>query len=55
MDAEFVRELRGFTGQACLVKRGEDYFVVSSVDAMYTGPETLVFPADEAGDRKSVV
>lgn len=46
---ETVKELSGFTGQACLVKRGEDYFVVSSTNAPFSGPETLVFPADADG------
>lgn len=49
---EVVRELprRGTTGAVqCLVKRGDDFFVVSSVQA-YSGFETLVFPANAAGD-----
>jgi hypothetical protein len=46
---EIVRELNGFTGQAVLVKRGADHFVVSSTVAMFSGPETLVFPADATG------
>lgn len=48
-EVTIIRELTGFTGSACLVKRGDDYFVVSSTVAMYSGPETLVFPADESG------
>lgn len=47
---EFVRELDGFTGRACLVRRGDDFFVVSSTVAMFSGFETLVFPANDAGE-----
>ncbi len=50
---EFVRELTGFTGSACLVRRGEEYFAVSSTVAAYTGFETLVFPADKNGEVTS--
>lgn len=32
-----------------LVKKGNDYFVISSVDAVFAGPETLVFPANKDG------
>jgi hypothetical protein len=41
---EFIRELSGFMGKACLVKRGDEFFVVSSVNAPFTGPETLHSP-----------
>lgn len=30
-----------------------EYVVVSAVDAMYSGPETLVFPADSEGNVAS--
>mgnify|MGYP001617061459 CR=1 FL=1 len=33
-----------------LVKRGKKYFVVSSVYALFSGFETLVFPADAKGN-----
>jgi hypothetical protein len=49
MSVEIIRELTGFTGAACLVRRGAEYFVVSSAGAPFTGPETLVFPADADG------
>ena len=51
MKAEIIKELSGFTGEACLVKIKDKYFVVSSVSAAFdTGmPETLVFPSDENG------
>jgi hypothetical protein len=49
VNVEIVKELTGFTDAACLVRRGAEYFVVSSADAMFTGPETLVFPADADG------
>lgn len=36
-----------------LVKRGDDYFVVSSVVASFSGFETLIFPADSDGNITS--
>lgn len=54
MRVEIVKpNLEGFTGNAMLVKRGEEYFVVSSVVAMFTGFETLVFAADSEGNVTS--
>jgi len=50
MTTEIVRELEGWRGRACLVRKGDDYFAVSSVNAEFTGPETLVFPATAEGD-----
>jgi hypothetical protein len=44
-----VRELDDFKGNACLVRRGVEYFVVSTADVPMLGSETLVFPADEEG------
>lgn len=49
VEVETVRELDGFMGDAVLVKKGGEFFVVSSVDAMFSGFETLVFPADAEG------
>ena len=52
MKIELVKDnLPGFRGSAALVKRGELYFVVSSITSAYdTGlPETLVFPATAEG------
>lgn len=46
---KFVRELDDFRGSACLVTDGQAYWVVSSVEAMFTGFETLVFEASEEG------
>lgn len=40
-------------GDQVLVRRGDEYFVVSSVDAMFTGCETLVFPSDDKGEISS--
>lgn len=37
-------------GDQVLVRRGDDFFVVSSVNAPFSGPETLVFPADKHGN-----
>lgn len=50
MKVEVVRELSGYRGEACLVKRGAKYFVVSSAVVPFTGPETLVFPATPRGE-----
>lgn len=50
MKVEIVRELDGWRGEACLVRsENERYFVVSSVVAVFSGFETLVFPSDENG------
>lgn len=38
------------TGDQVLVKQGDDYFVVSSVHAPFSGFETLVFRADAEGN-----
>ena len=48
---EIVRELErtGSGAEQVLVKKGGRFYVVSSVVAMFTGFETLVFPADERG------
>lgn len=46
---EVLRELSGFRGTACLVRRGDEFFVVSSVVAGFTGFETLAFRADASG------
>jgi hypothetical protein len=50
---EIIRELDGFNGRACLVRRADRYFVVSSTDAFGTGFETLIFPADANGEVAS--
>src|SRR4030042_1439614 len=63
--ATFIKDLDGFKGEARLykvsppVKWGGDYdggdtgetkyLVVSGVYAMFSGPETYIFPADENG------
>lgn len=49
---EIVRELSSPSSGArqCLVRKGEQYYVVSSVHAMFSGFETLVFPANEHGE-----
>ena len=46
---QIVKELSGFQGRACLVEHEGKHYVVSSADAPFSGPETLVFPADESG------
>ena len=51
MSVEFIKELEGWQGQACLVRGApRKYFIVSSVDVMYSGPETLVFRAFKNGE-----
>jgi len=53
---EVIRELpMSPAGAAQVLVRGEDgrHFVVSSVHAMFSGFETLVFPADEQGEVTS--
>lgn len=56
MAVEFVKDLpnSGTGASQCLVKKGEDFFVVSSfvvssVDSWDPEFETLVFPADSKG------
>ena len=50
---QVVKELGGFRGAAVLVEHQGKHYVVSSVDAMFSGPETLVFEADESGEVTS--
>ena len=54
MIASYVKALPGFTGDARLYRcdpplDGHGYVVVSAVNAMYTGPETYIFPSDPNG------
>jgi hypothetical protein len=49
-----IRELTGFTGHAALYQLDNgEYVVASAVVAPFSGPETLVFPADESGEVTS--
>lgn len=65
MNATFVRELDDMRGSATLWKLSEpytlrkwddetgqsvEYIVTSAVEAPFSGPETYVFPANEAGE-----
>lgn len=65
MIAKFIKDLDGFTGEAKLFRldppfqsKGWDdeqigpheYVVVSATVAMFSGPETYMFPADEEGN-----
>jgi len=43
------KDLKGYTGEAWLVKKGKEYFVVSGTNAMFTGWEVLVFRATKTG------
>jgi hypothetical protein len=56
--ATFVRDLEGFTGSAKLYRvsppirfenRKASYIVSSATYAMFSGPETYLFPADKNG------
>jgi hypothetical protein len=49
------RNLPGFTGNAWLVKdsKSDQHFVVSGTNAMLSGWEVLVFPADSDGEVTS--
>lgn len=57
--AEKIKNLDGWNGQASLYKLSEEvnwedgnktsYVIASSVNAMFSGPETLIFPATEDG------
>lgn len=47
--------LNGFTGFASLYKLsppldGNDFVIVSATDAMFSGPETYLFPGNEQGE-----
>jgi NAD(P)H-flavin reductase len=58
-EVEFVKELEGdwmYPGQkACVVKRGADYFQISTIVSApdHGGPETLAFACDEDGEVTS--
>lgn len=44
------KHLEGWVGDAWLVEREGEYFVVSGVHALLTGWEVLVFAADKDGE-----
>lgn len=61
-NAKFVKDIGGFTGSAKLYRvsppvtfsngtenRKTNYIVVSATVAMFSGPETYLFPADNNG------
>lgn len=52
MTVEMVRQMpRDWgRGDAVLVRDGSDHYIVSSVDAPFSGFETLVFRADDNGE-----
>lgn len=59
MEATFVKDLDNFIGTAKLWVLSEpiaddedetEYVATSAVDALYTGPETYIFPCDEQGN-----
>lgn len=52
--AKHIKDLSGFTGHAALYELsepldGHKHVVVSATHAMFSGPETYIFPADETG------
>ena len=54
MKAMFVKDLSGYTGEAKLYQLeppldGNEYVVVSATYAMFSGPETYIFPATPDG------
>lgn len=58
MEAIFVKDIKGFTGDARLYKlnppieydgESHKYVIVSATNAMFSGPETYIFPADKKG------
>ena len=54
MEIKILKEIDGMEN-ACLVQKGKDFFVVSSLAAAFvTGvSETLVFPSNEEGKVQS--
>lgn len=55
MNTEIVKELPDWgKGDACLVRKGDEYFVVSSVYAMFSGFETLAFRCDKDAEVGAV-
>lgn len=69
--ATFVKDLEGWRGDASLFRLNPplsdepydedvipthyEYVIVSGVDALFTGPETYIFPADSNGDAVSML
>jgi len=50
MKAKIInKKVQGFIGDAWLVKLNNKYFVVSGVDAVFSGWEVLVFKSDKYG------
>ena len=58
--AKFVKDVSGFTGIAKLYRvsppvrfngqKRASWIIVSGVDAMFSGPETYIFPASAKGE-----
>lgn len=54
--ARLVKKIKGWRGNAALYELSEPHnghtkVVVSAVNAMFSGPETLIFPWDEEADK----
>lgn len=51
MKVEIVKELSDWKGDAVLVRRGREHFVVfSSIEVPMSGFETLAFESDSSGE-----
>jgi hypothetical protein len=55
--ATFVKNLTGWDGDARLYKcepplDGHDHVIVSAVVALFSGPETYIFPSNAQGEPK---
>ncbi len=49
------KNLPNFKGKAWHVKNGDKYYVVSGVDAMFSGWEVLIFPSNENAEVPSFI
>jgi hypothetical protein len=50
MTVEIIRkDLTNFNGEAWLIRKGNEYYVVSGADVPFSGWEVLIFPSDENG------
>jgi hypothetical protein len=53
MKVEIIKKnMEGFSGDAWLVKKGTDFFIVSGTHTLFTGWEVLVFKSDKNGKIK---
>lgn len=52
-EVERIRQLDDFTGEAWLIKQAGRYYIASCTMAIFSGLETLIFPANENGEIES--